>query len=111
MFDEKITKLIEDLGGYGVLGMGVIHSKEEKAVEEFSEFLNCDATAVMKAAMQGYIWFEVDDENTKGLIKVEVAGIDFLDKGNIKLLNQYNEEVAVTSDYCTLWYLDKSREY
>lgn len=111
MFDEKITKLIEDLGGYGVLGMGVIHSKEEKAVEEFSEFLNCDSTAVMKAAMQGYIWVEVDDDNAKGLLKVEVAGIDFLDKGAVKLLNQYNEEVAVTSDYRKVWYTDKSREY
>lgn len=116
-YKEKVAELMKNLGVVGVvasinnstdLGVGcVIDTESDEVVKELEGFTGCAAKAFVKAMVNGYVWVKTDTENEYSIKKVAVAGIDFLDPDNVKLLDQYNEPVAVSKEYGVKWALTK----
>lgn len=104
-YKEKVAELMKNLG---VVGVGcVVDTESDEVVKELEEFTGCAAKAFVKAMVNGYVWVKTDTENEYSIKKVAVAGIDFLDPDNVKLLDQYNEPVAVSKEYGVKWALTK----
>ena len=104
-YKEKVTELIKNLG---VVGVGcVVDTESDEVVKELEDFTGCPAKAIVRAMTKGFVWVKTDTEDEYSIKKVAVAGIDFLDQDNIKLLDQYNEVVAVTKEYGTKWALTR----
>lgn len=107
-YNEKVEELKRFFSNNPFLLMGgVVDSESDEIVKELEGFTGCAAKAFVKAMVNGYVWVKTDTENEYSIKKVAVAGIDFLDSDNIKLLDQYNEPVAVSKEYGVKWALTK----